>query len=209
MKYVIDNLDPLVCDWYFLQAVKNTDGSIKKDADGTVHMINCVTRSIDNAKVDKFLASYHSASEVLFPEIDAIKQKINLLEDKIGSGSSEGGSGGGGSASTSSLVINNISGKSDVTIIPSKYNVYNVVLSADTTTFIINNAGLAPTNLAEIRIYLKQGTGANTIAWPKNVKWLDGIKPVTSFTKNSIDVVQLSSVDGGATWLGSMVNACS
>lgn len=204
MKYVIDNLDPLVCDWYFLQAVKNTDGSIKKDADGTVHMVNCVTRSIDNAKVDKFLAFYHSASEVLFPEIDAIKQKINLLEDKIGSAS-----GGGGSASTSSLVINNISGKSDVTIIPSKYNVYNVVLSADTTTFIINNAGLAPTNLAEIRIYLKQGTGANTIAWPKNVKWLDGIKPVTSFTKDSIDVVQLSSVDGGATWLGSMVNAWS
>lgn len=204
MKYVIDNLDPLVCDWYFLQAVKNTDGSIKKDADGTVHMVNCVTRSIDNAKVDKFLAFYHSASEVLFPEIDAIKQKINLLEDKIGSAS-----GGGGSAPTSSLVINNISGKSDVTIIPSKYNVYNVVLSADTTTFIINNAGLAPTNLAEIRIYLKQGTGANTIAWPKNVKWLDGIKPVTSFTKNSIDVVQLSSVDGGATWLGSMVNAWS
>ena len=204
MKYVIDNLDPLVCDWYFLQAVKNTDGSIKKDADGTVHMVNCVTRSIDSAKVDKFLASYHSASEVLFPEIDAIKQKINLLEDKIGSGSS-----GGGSASTSSLVINNISGKSDVTIIPSKYNVYNIVLSADTTTFIINSAGLAPTNLAEIRIYLKQGTGANTIAWPENVKWLDGIKPVTSFTKDSIDVVQLSSVDGGATWLGSMVNAWS
>ena len=204
MKYVIDNLDPLVCDWYFLQAVKNTDGSIKKDADGTVHMVNCVTRSIDNAKVDKFLASYHSASEVLFPEIDAIKQKINLLEDKIGSAS-----GGGGSASTSSLVINNISGKSDVTIIPSKYNVYNVVLSADTTTFIINSAGLAPTNLAEIRIYLKQGTGANTIAWPENVKWLDGIKPVTSFTKDSIDVVQLSSVDGGAPWLGSMVNAWS
>lgn len=204
MKYVIDNLDPLVCDWYFLQAVKNTDGSIKKDADGTVHMVNCVTRSIDNAKVDKFLAFYHSASEVLFPEIDAIKQKINLLEDKIGSAS-----GGGGSASTSSLVINNISGKSDVTIIPSKYNVYNVVLSADTTTFIINSAGLAPTNLAEIRIYLKQGTGANTIAWPENVKWLDGIKPVTSFTKDSIDVVQLSSVNGGATWLGSMVNAWS
>lgn len=204
MKYVIDNLDPLVCDWYFLQAVKNTDGSIKKDADGTVHMVNCVTRSIDNAKVDKFLAFYHSASEVLFPEIDAIKQKINLLEDKIGSAS-----GGGGSASTSSLVINNISGKSDVTIIPSKYNVYNVVLSADTTTFLINSAGLAPTNLAEIRIYLKQGTGANTVAWPKNVKWLDGIKPVTSFTKDSIDVVQLSSVDGGATWLGSMVNAWS
>lgn len=204
MKYVIDNLDPLVCDWYFLQAVKNTDGSIKKDADGTVHMVNCVTRSIDNAKVDKFLSFYHSASEVLFPEIDAIKQKINLLEDKIGSAS-----GGGGSASTSSLVINNISGKSDVTIIPSKYNVYNVVLSADTTTFIINNAGLAPTNLAEIRIYLKQGTGANTVAWPENVKWLDGIKPVTSFTKDSIDVVQLSSVDGGATWLGSMVNAWS
>lgn len=203
MKYVIDNLDPLVCDWYFLQAVKNTDGSIKKDADGTVHMVNCVTRSIDNAKVDKFLAFYHSASEVLFPEIDAIKQKINLLEDKIGSAS------GGGSASTSSLVINNISGKSDVTIIPSKYNVYNVVLSADTTTFIINSAGLAPTNLAEIRIYLKQGTGANTIAWPENVKWLDGIKPVTSFTKDSIDVVQLSSVDGGVTWLGSMVNAWS
>lgn len=204
MKYVIDNLDPLVCDWYFLQAVKNTDGSIKKDADGTVHMVNCVTRSIDNAKVDKFLAFYHSASEVLFPEIDAIKQKINLLEDKIGSAS-----GGSGSASTSSLVINSISGKSDVTIIPSKYNVYNVVLSADTTTFIINSAGLAPTNLAEIRIYLKQGTGANTIAWPENVKWLDGIKPVTSFTKDSIDVVQLSSVDGGATWLGSMVNAWS
>ena len=204
MKYVIDNLDPLVCDWYFLQAVKNTDGSIKKDADGTVHMVNCVTRSIDNAKVDKFLSFYHSASEVLFPEIDAIKQKINLLENKIGSGS-----GGGGSASTSSLVINSISGKSDVTIIPSKYNVYNVVLSADTTTFIINSAGLAPTNLAEIRIYLKQGTGANTIAWPENVKWLDGIKPVTSFTKDSIDVVQLSSVDGGATWLGSMVNAWS
>lgn len=204
MKYVIDNLDPLVCDWYFLQAVKNTDGSIKKDADGTVHMVNCVTRSIDNAKVDKFLAFYHSASEVLFPEIDAIKQKINLLEDKIGSAS-----GGGGSASTSSLVINSISGKSDVTIIPSKYNVYNVVLSADTTTFIINSAGLAPTNLAEIRIYLKQGTGSNTVAWPENVKWLDGIKPVTSFTKDSIDVVQLSSVDGGATWLGSMVNAWS
>lgn len=203
MKYVIDNLDPLVCDWYFLQAVKNADGSIKKDEDGTVHMVNCVTRSINSDKVDRFLASYHSASEVLFPEIDAIKQKINLIENTIGSAS------GGGSASTSSLVINSIAGKSDVTIIPTKYNVYNVVLSADTTTFMINSAGLAPTNLAEIRIYLKQGTGSNTVAWPENVKWLDGIKPVTSFTKDSIDVVQLSSVDGGKTWLGSMVNAWS
>lgn len=203
MKYIIDNLDPLVCDWYFLQAVKNADGSIKKDEDGTVHMVNCVTRSINSDKVDRFLASYHSASEVLFPEIDAIKQKINLIENTIGSAS------GGGSASTSSLVINSISGKSDVTIIPTKYNVYNVVLSADTTTFMINSAGLAPTNLAEIRIYLKQGTGSNTVAWPENVKWLDGIKPVTSFTKDSIDVVQLSSVDGGKTWLGSMVNAWS
>lgn len=203
MKYVIDNLDPLVCDWYFLQAVKNADGSIKKDEDGTVHMVNCVTRSINSDKVDRFLASYHSASEVLFPEIDAIKQKINLIESTIGSAT------GGGSASTSSLVINSITGKSDVTIIPTKYNVYNVVLSADTTTFMINSAGLAPTNLAEIRIYLKQGTGSNTVAWPENVKWLDGIKPVTSFTKDSIDVVQLSSVDGGKTWLGSMVNAWS
>ena len=203
MKYVIDNLDPLVCDWYFLQAVKNADGSIKKDEDGTVHMVNCVTRSINSDKVDRFLASYHSASEVLFPEIDAIKQKINLIENTIGSAT------GGGSASTSSLVINSITGKSDVTIIPTKYNVYNVVLSADTTTFMINSAGLAPTNLAEIRIYLKQGTGSNTVAWPENVKWLDGIKPVTSFTKDSIDVVQLSSVDGGKTWLGSMVNAWS
>ena len=203
MKYVIDNLDPLVCDWYFLQAVKNSDGSIKKDEDGTVHMVNCVTRSIDSDKVDDFLASYHSASEVLFPEIDAIKQKINLLEDKINSGS------GGSGSSTTSLVINNVSGKSDVTITPSKYNVYNVALSADTTTFIINSAGLASTNLAEIRIYLKQDTGSNTVAWPDNIKWLDGITPVISFTKNSIDVVQLSSVDGGATWLGSMVNAWS
>ena len=58
----------------------------------------------------------------------------------------------------------------------------------------------------DIRLYIVQGTGSNSVEFPKNVLWANGVAPILSFKKGAVDVIQLTSIDQGATWLGNFAD---
>lgn len=59
----------------------------------------------------------------------------------------------------------------------------------------------------EVMLTIKQGTGANKVIWPDSVKWPHGAQPVLSYAANAEDTLSLYTLDGGATWKGSLLAA--
>lgn len=58
----------------------------------------------------------------------------------------------------------------------------------------------------DIRLYIIQGTGSNAVEFPTNVLWANGVAPILSFKKGAIDVIQLTTIDQGKTWLGNFAD---
>lgn len=54
----------------------------------------------------------------------------------------------------------------------------------------------------KLELFIKQGTGTNTITWPTNVKWENGIAPVLSLEKDHVDLISLVSLDNGQNYYG-------
>ncbi|UAN42536.1 hypothetical protein KGP24_08890 [Enterobacter sp. JBIWA008] len=104
------------------------------------------------------------------------------------------------------LTINNVEDTLELDMSDGK-RVFKATLTAPVTQLSVINASGSNLNSQTITMLLKQGTGANKISWPSNVKWSYGREPVLTFTKDSIDVIQFLSVDGGSTWYGSLLMA--
>lgn len=87
------------------------------------------------------------------------------------------------------------------------YSLFNLTLNSAKTA--IQFAGVTPPEGKgiQIQLFLKQGTGANTVTWPSNISFANGQQPVLSTTKGMIDIIQLTSVDSGATWYGSQLDS--
>ncbi|WP_313128757.1 hypothetical protein [Pseudescherichia vulneris] len=83
---------------------------------------------------------------------------------------------------------------------------FTATLSVPNTQLSIINAG-GNKNSQTVTVCITQGTGANKIEWPSNVKWSFGRPPVLTFSKDSVDIFQFFSVDGGSTWYGSLLMA--
>lgn len=104
------------------------------------------------------------------------------------------------------LTINNVEDTLELDMSDGK-RVFKATLTAALTQLSVINASGSNLNSQTITMCLTQGTGANKISWPSNVKWSYGREPVLTFTKDSIDVIQFLSVDGGSTWYGSLLMA--
>ncbi|HBW0881379.1 TPA: hypothetical protein MED72_005672 [Klebsiella variicola] len=104
------------------------------------------------------------------------------------------------------ITINNVEDTLELDMSDGK-RVFKATLTAAVTQLSVINASGSNLNSQTITLLLTQGTGANKISWPSNVKWSYGREPVLTFTQNSIDVIQLLSVDGGSTWYGSLLMA--
>lgn len=104
------------------------------------------------------------------------------------------------------LTINNVEDTLELDMSDGK-RVFKATLTAPVTQLSVINASGSNLNSQTITMLLKQGTGANKISWPSNVKWSYGREPVLTFTKDSIDVIQFLSIDGGSTWYGSLLMA--
>ena len=52
------------------------------------------------------------------------------------------------------------------------------------------------------RLALVQGTGANKVTWPSNVRWPNGVPPVLSYTQGRIDLFEFLSPDADGQWFG-------
>lgn len=72
--------------------------------------------------------------------------------------------------------------------------------SSGTLSFV----GLAPSGYAcSIVLYLEQGaSGGSLVTWPPNTLWSQGVAPILSFSPGAIDVVTLTTFNGGSTWFG-------
>lgn len=104
------------------------------------------------------------------------------------------------------LTINNVEDTLELDMSDGK-RVFKATLTAPVTQLSVINASGSNLNSQTITMLLTQGTGANKISWPSNVKWSYGREPVLTFTKDAIDVIQFLSVDGGSTWYGSLLMA--
>lgn len=57
-----------------------------------------------------------------------------------------------------------------------------------------------------IRLYVKQdATGSRLINWPSAVVWAGGTAPTLTTTADRTDVVEISTLDGGAMWVGQTI----
>ena len=65
---------------------------------------------------------------------------------------------------------------------------------------------IAENIVKDIRLYIVQGTGSNAVEFPTNVLWANGVAPILSFKKGAIDVIQLTTIDQGKTWLGNFAD---
>ena len=82
-----------------------------------------------------------------------------------------------------------------------------VTLNSPNCTLSISGATTLLDTAQEVVIHLKQGTGANLVTWPGNIKWPNGLKPSLSHVQGKVDAVQLTSYDRGATWYGTHISS--
>lgn len=68
----------------------------------------------------------------------------------------------------------------------------------------INFTGVDTNGYAcSVVLYLKQGpSGSSTVTWPTTTLWANGNSPTLSPSAGAIDVVTLTTLDGGTTWFG-------
>lgn len=79
---------------------------------------------------------------------------------------------------------------------------HNITLNSATCALSLSGASTLLDTAQEVVLYLKQGTGANLVTWPGNIKWPNGLKPSLSYIQGKTDIVQLTTYDRGATWFG-------
>ena len=86
----------------------------------------------------------------------------------------------------------------------SQANVFDVTLSAATTTFSFS--GAVSGRACSFAIYLHQEaiSGNNAVVWPAGTKWSGGA-PALSTGAGAVDVIVFETIDGGTTWYGSLV----
>lgn len=114
----------------------------------------------------------------------------------------------------SETVVNNLVGAS-IVCNPLDGNIFNITLNNPVTTIELSNYITEPDivagNFYTLTLFIKQGDGDNTIDWTNvnyKIFWSigDGVSqetgPSLSVTLNYIDVITVSTYDGGETWFG-------
>lgn len=83
-------------------------------------------------------------------------------------------------------------------------NVYELTLKqANSAITLVNPPTQSGTNLAfSITLYLIQGQAGALVTWPSSINWQDDIVPTLSTALNKVDVITLSTRDGGVHWTG-------
>lgn len=57
-------------------------------------------------------------------------------------------------------------------------------------------------SVLKLDLFIEQGTGTNTVTWPDNIKWENGLKPVLAQDQGNTDYISLISLDSGSTFFG-------
>lgn len=147
------------------------------------------------------------------PEIDLYQPSMRLWvimrisypdTDTTTGGGSNGGT--GSQAVIGSYSCQSFGGGDTFTLDVSSYGVFNITLSQPTAAITLGAFNAEQGMARQLQIVLKQGTGANSVTWPDNVKWTGNRAPTLSLDIGAIDVVQLMTLDNGQTWLGTQLD---
>lgn len=106
-------------------------------------------------------------------------------------------------ASAINVARNAITATSTTTIDCALGNAVALDLAVDITTLAFSNIPASGRDF-ELRLYITQG-GLKTIAWPASVKWPSGAAPTLTVTGGKVDIVTLTTYDGGTTWYGAVI----
>lgn len=197
--YKVINETPILADFWWRQPLINADGTYKTDAEGNIQVEQMVVRTVDDAKITACNNTIAEGKTYIQEQVAAMNQKIEAMNQKIEQIKNT-------VSCSANHLIKNLTDANSYTLEPKKFGIYNITLTVGNSILNINKAGLSAEAVAEIRIYLKQGTGSNTVTWTTGIKWLDGIVPVLSKNVGDVNIVTLSSVDGGTTWYGAVTN---
>lgn len=86
------------------------------------------------------------------------------------------------------------------TIDTTEGNVFDVTLTSN-VEFSFDN--VVASRAVTVTLVIRQdGAGGHAITWPASVKWDQGTSPSLTTDANSVSIVTLMTVDGGATWFG-------
>lgn len=122
-----------------------------------------------------------------------------------------------GSGSASATVV--LRGDSTWGIVPLSDPLSTVASSSTAQTINVASSGVVDLTLTaacaltmsnasagsawSVTLILRQdSTGSRTVTWPTDTKWATGAAPTLSTAASAIDVVTLTTVDGGTSWLG-------
>ena len=83
-----------------------------------------------------------------------------------------------------------------------KYHEITLNTSETTLKFIENQNSENNSTVLKLELFIKQGTGTNTVIWPENIKWENGTKPVLSLEKDNVDLISLISLNNGQNFYG-------
>ena len=84
-----------------------------------------------------------------------------------------------------------------------RYHSITLNTSNSSITFVNSSESSEESSkVIKLELFIKQGTGTNTVTWPANVKWENGIEPVLSLEKDRVDLISLISLDNGQNYYG-------
>lgn len=113
----------------------------------------------------------------------------------------------GGLRGARTAVYTDASASGTVNLDASHYAAMDITETGNVTfTFSGATAGY----LAQFILYLFQdGTGSRTTTWPGSVSWIGGTPPALNTAPDALNVLTFQSMDGGATWYGSLITEVS
>jgi len=81
-------------------------------------------------------------------------------------------------------------------------NVFTLTLTQPETAVVFQNVVSIYTAVAQVTLLIKQGTGANQVTWPDNVKWTNDRAPTLSYIAGYSDIVTLLYNKNTGNWYG-------
>lgn len=147
------------------------------------------------------------------PEIDLTPPSMRIwVIMRVSYPDTDTTTGGGSNGGTGSQAVigayscQSFGGGDTFTLDVSSYGVFDITLSQPTAAIALGAFNAEQGMARQLQIVLHQGTGANSVTWPDNVKWTGNRAPTLSLDIGAIDVVQLMTLDNGQTWLGTQLD---
>lgn len=84
----------------------------------------------------------------------------------------------------------------DYTIVVQRPSIIVLTLTVPACTLLVDST------CQSFKLALTQGSGANKVTWPSNVRWPHGVPPVLSYTQGHVDLFEFLSPNADGQWFG-------